>query len=155
MHFSAIEKGGCSMAVAATKQVPALANVIQTWLGNRDVTQFNGTSSLDNVPFYLESILYIMELSLSIRFCILGTIPYSYNVLYSWLRSVFLAAFRGLLFVFGLFLSSELRPASVRNNGIMKTATFGSSAEKKGKELLGSGHISLISKPFCMLPTVV
>ena len=57
--------------------------------------------------------------------------------------------------MFGQYLSSALRPNSVRNNGIAKTATYGSGADKKGKEIPGSGHFSRIPKPFCMLPTVV
>ena len=63
--------------------------------------------------------------------------------------------FRGLCCTFGQLLSSALRPTSVRHNGTVKTATFSSGAEKKGKELLGSGHFSQILKPLCMLPTVV
>ena len=88
-------------------------------------------------------------------FHILGTIPYSQGVPYSWLRSVFLAAFRGLRCAFCQLHSSALHPTLVQNNGIAKTATFGSSAEKKGKELPENGHLSRISKPFCMLSAVV
>ena len=80
-----------------------------------------------------------MELNPSIRLCILP---------YSWMHSVFLAAFRGLRCAFGHLLSSALRPTSVRSNGIAKTATFGSSAERKGKRMPGSGHFSRILKPF-------
>ena len=55
-------------------------------------------------------------------------------------RSVFLAAFRGLRCAFCQLHSFAFRPTSVRNNGITKTATFGSDAEKKGKELPDSGY---------------
>ena len=73
-------------------------------------------------------------------FRILGTVPYSLGVPYSWQRSVFLAAFRGLRCAVCQLRSSALLPTSVRNNGIAKTATFGSGAEKIGKELPESGH---------------
>ena len=86
---------------------------------------------------------YIMELSPSI------------HVPYSWLRSVFLAVFRSLRCAFDQLRSCAFCPTSVRNNGIAKTATFGSSEEKKGKELPDSGHFSRIPKPFCMLSTMM
>ena len=35
---------------------------------------------------------------------------------------------------------------SLQNNGIMKTARFSSGTKKKGKELLGSGHFSWITR---------
>ena len=89
-----------------------------------------------------------MELSLSI------CVPYSWyrsvflGVPYSWPRSVFLAAFRGLRCAIGLLRSSALRPTSVPNNEIAKTAAFGFGAVRKGKEIRGSGHFLWIPKPF-------
>ena len=65
-------------------------------------------------------------------FCILGPILYCPSVLYSWLCSIFLAAFRGLHCEIDQFLAPALRPTSRQNIGIMKTATFGAGAEKKG-----------------------
>ena len=87
-----------------------------------------------------------MELSPSIR------VPYSWHCSIFLGCSVFLAAFRGLRCAFCQLRSSALRPTSV---GIAKTATFGSGAEKKGKELSKSGQFSRILKPFCMLSTVI
>ena len=63
-------------------------------------------------------------------------------------RSVFLAAFRGLRCAFDQLRSSTLRPTSVPNNEIAKTATFGFGVVRKGKEILGSGHFSRLTKPF-------
>ena len=81
------------------------------------------------------AILYIMELRRSVflgPFRILRGVPYSY------VRSVFLEAFKVVHADIGQFLSPTLRSPLIHLNCATKPATFGAGAEKIRKEIPGA-----------------